>query len=192
VTQEATVEIRPEGYQPRRSAGFTLVESVVVLIVLAVLIGAAVPAMGQMLARYQLTTAQLDLIATLQYTRNLAVISGRPKLFCPISASEQCAGDTRWERGWAIGNYRTGNADQLDGPPTLVNVGYNRVVILSTSGRKNIRFQPSGSAGGSTVTFTLCRKGHAEDALALTVSNVGRVASAKAKPDEAAKCGAAN
>lgn len=186
------MRISQEGYQPRQSAGFTLIESIVVLIVAAVLIGIAVPAMSQMLARYQLSTAQLDLIATLQYTRNLAVISGRPKLFCPLSASQQCANDTHWERGWAIGNYRIGNADQLDGPPTLVNAGYNRLIILSTGGRKSIRFQPSGSAGGSTVTFTLCRKGHAEEALALTVSNVGRVASAKPKADDAASCAAGN
>lgn len=184
--------ISQEGYQPQRCAGFTLIESIVALAVAAVVMAIAVPAMSAMLARYQLTTAQLDLIATLQHARSLAVSGGRPKLFCPSFDGQHCADVTRWERGWIVGNYRSGNADQLDGLPTLMGGGYQRVIMLSTSGRKSIRFQATGTIGGSNVTFTLCRKGHADDALALTVSNVGRVASAKAKADDAALCAASN
>ena len=181
-----------EGYQPRRSAGFTLLESIVVMVVVAVMVVIAVPALGRMRARYQLSTAQLDLVASLRHARSLAVSSGRPKLLCPSSDGRHCAGGTRWERGWAVGNYRSGNADQLDGSPKLANGGYQRTTMHIMSDRKSIRFQPTGSAGGSPVTFTLCRKGHAEDALALTVSNVGRVAGATAKADAAALCAASN
>lgn len=184
--------ISHEGYQPQRSAGFTLLETIIALVVAAVVMVLAVPAMGRMLARYQLSTAQLDLIATLQHARSLAKTSGRPKLFCPSLDGRHCAGITRWERGWAIGNYRSGNADQLDGSPMLVSGSYQRVTIHITSDRKTIRFQPTGTAGGSPATFTLCRKGHAEGALALTVSNVGRVASATTKADDAALCATSN
>lgn len=181
-----------KGYQPWRHAGFTLLESIVALVVAAVAMAIATPAISRMLARYQLSTAQLDLIAALQHTRSLAKTSGRPKLFCPSLDGRRCAGVTYWERGWAIGNYRSGRADQLDGLPLLASGNNQRVAIRITSDRKSIRFQPAGTAGGSPATFTLCRKGHAEDALALTVSNVGRVASAKAKADEAALCAASN
>ena len=173
---------------PRRDAGFTLIESIIVLIIAAVLLCVAVPAMGRMVARYQLTTAQNDLIASLQHARGLAVSSRRRTLLCPSLDGRQCADDTHWERGWAVGPYRSTNADQLDGLPSLVNAGYSPLVIVSTAGRKRVRFQPDGTAGGSTVTFTLCRKGHAEDALAFTVSNVGRVASTKAAADKAINC----
>jgi type IV fimbrial biogenesis protein FimT len=186
------VGISQEGYQPQRSAGFTLLESIIALVVAAVVMAIAVPAMGRMLARYQVSTAQLDLIATLQHARSLAKTSGRPKLFCPSLDGRRCASITHWERGWTIGNYRSGHADQLDGSPLLVNGGNPHVAMHITSDRKTIRFQPTGTAGGSPVTFTLCRQGHAEDALALTVSNVGRVASAKAKAADAALCAASN
>lgn len=181
-----------QGYQPRCSAGFTLLESIVVMVVVGVMVAVAVPALGRMLARYQLSAAQLDLVASLQHARSLAVSSGRPKLLCPSSDGRQCAGDTRWERGWAVGNYRSGNADQLDGSPKLASGGYQRTTMHIMSDRKSLRFQPTGSAGGSPATFTLCRKGHAEDALAITVSNVGRVAGATAKADAAAICAASN
>ena len=181
-----------QGYQPRRSAGFTLLESIVVMVVVAVMVVIAVPALGRMRARYQLSTAQLDLVASLRHARSLAVSSGRPKLLCPSSDGRHCAGGTRWERGWAVGNYRSGNADQLDGSPKLTSGGYQRMTMRIMSDRKSIRFQPTGTAGGSPATFTLCRKGHAEDALALTVSNVGRVAGATANADAAALCAASN
>lgn len=180
--------IQQEGYQPRQGAGFTLIESIAVLVVASVLTAVAVPAMGRMRARYQLSVAQLDLVATLEHARGLAVTSGRPKLLCSSSDGRHCAGVMQWEHGWAVGNYRSGNADQLEGLPALVNGGYPRPALHIRSDRKSIRFQPTGRAGGSTVTFTLCQRGHAKEALGLTVSNVGRVASAKPKADAAAQC----
>lgn len=186
------MNINQQGYQSQRSAGFTLLESIVVLVVASVLMAVAVPALSRMLARYQLSAAQLELIATLQHARGLAVTSGRPKLLCASSDGRHCAGVTQWERGWAVGNYRSGNADQLDGLPALVRAGYQRPTLRITSDRKSIRFQPTGTAGGSAVAFTLCRQGHAEDALGFTLSNMGRVASATPKADTAARCAASN
>ena len=186
------MDINQQGYQPRRSAGFTLIESIVALAVASVLTAVAVPALNRMLARYQLSTAQLELIATLQHARGLAMTSGRPKLLCASSDGRHCAGVTQWERGWAVGNYRSDNADQLAGPPALVRAGHQRPTLRITSDRKSIRFQATGRAGGSAVTFTLCRQGHAEDALAFTLSTLGRVASATPMADTAARCAAGN
>lgn len=159
-----------------------------VLLIIALLLCLAIPAFSGMLARHRLVTAQLDLMATLQHARSLAITSGRRILLCPLAGGTQCADDTHWERGWAIGRYRSTNADQLDGPPTLVHEGYRQLIITSTAGRKRVRFQPDGTTGASNVSFTLCRPGHAEDALTITVSNMGRVASAKATDDQAGRC----
>lgn len=172
------------------SAGFTLVETVVALAVAGVLLSLAIPAFGAMLARHRLATAQLELMAALQHARGLAITSGRRTLLCPTTDGRQCADDTHWERGWLIGSYRSDKANQLDGPPQRVNGGHARLIITSTAGRTRIRFQPNGTSGGSTVTFTLCRPGHPEDALVIKVSNMGRVAGAKADADQAASCAA--
>lgn len=174
--------------QSCREAGFTLIETIVVLVVASVLLCVAVPALGGLLARQRLVSAQLDLVASLNHARGLAIVSRRRALFCPSSGGQQCTADTHWERGWVIGNYRVGNASQLDGPPQRVNDGYAGLVITSTTGRTGIRFQPNGNADGGNVTFTLCRPGHTEDALAITVSRVGRIASAKVSADYVARC----
>ena len=181
----------PQGaYHLHRQGGFTLIEGVIALVVTAVLASVAVPAAGHMLARYRLVTAQIDLIAALQHARSVAISSRRRTLFCPTATGRQCTGGTHWERGWALGHYRSIKADQLDGRPLLVSGGHARLVIVSTDGRGYVRFLPDGTARGSDITFTLCRRGHPEEALALTVSNMGRAASAKAKAENAANCAA--
>lgn len=181
-----------EAYHSRRHGGFTLIEAVIALVVAAVLAGVAVPSAGQLLARYRLATAQIDLIAALQHARGVAISSGRRTLFCPAATGRQCTGGTHWERGWAMGHYRSTKAELLDGRPLLVNEGYARLLIVSTNGRGYLRFQPDGTSGGSDTTFTLCRRGHPEEALALTVSNMGRTASVKAKAVSAASCATGN
>jgi len=171
-------------------AGFTLIEAIVAMTVAAVLLCVAVPALGGMLARQRLVTAQIELVAALQHARSAAITGRQRTLFCPSANGTQCADDTHWERGWAIGRYRTTNADQLDGPPSQVHGSYPKLIIMSTAGRKRVRFQPDGTTGGSNVTFVLCRPGHQEDALAITVSNMGRVANKKPADDEAGRCAA--
>lgn len=179
-------------YQLHRHGGFTLIEGVIALVITAVLVSVAAPAAGQMLARYRLATAQIELIAALQHARGVAISSGRRTLFCPTANGRRCIDSTHWEHGWAVGHYRSTKADQLDGPPLLVNDGHARLVIASTNGRRYVRFQADGTAGGSDITFTLCRRGHPDEALALTVSNMGRAASAKAKAVNAASCATGN
>lgn len=179
-----------EAYHSRRHGGFTLIEAVIVLAITAVLLGIAMPAMGRMLAHYQLITAQIELMASLQHARNLAITSGRRTLLCPSMNGRQCMDSVHWERGWAAGRYRSTQASQLNGPPVLVHAGYARLIIVSSDGRTRIRFQPSGTAGGSNATFTLCRADHAEDALALRLSLAGRIAASAATPKEAKLCAA--
>lgn len=179
-----------EAYHSPRYGGFTLIEAIIALAITAVLLGVAVPAMDRMLAHHQLVTAQDELIASLQHARYQAISSGRHTLLCPSSNGQQCVDGTHWERGWAAGTYRSTSASQLDGAPTLVNAGYPRLIIVSSDGRQRIRFQPNGRAGGSNVTFTLCRAGHAEDALGLTLSLTGRIATNKVTADAARLCAA--
>jgi len=184
------MEHRQALHRMQDQKGFTLIEIMAGLAIAAVLLCIAVPAFGGMVARHRLATAQWELLATLQHARGLAIASGRRTLLCPSIDGQQCSDGTHWEQGWVLGSYRSDNANRLDGAPHRIGSGHAQLVIVSTSGREHIRFQPMGSAGGANVTFTLCRPGHPEDALAITLSRQGRAAGGKAKSDDARHCAA--
>lgn len=179
-----------EHHRPHGQGGFTLVEQIVVAAVLVVLACMAAPALGHLVARSQLQAAQSDLMAALQQARDLAMTTQQRAMLCPSRDGLACTDELHWEHGWLLGHYRSTKGDQLEGAPTLRDGGHDTLTILSTSGRRRIRFQANGSAGGSNAGFTLCRTGHAEGALAVTVNNTGRIYGSKANAEQADRCAA--
>lgn len=168
--------------------GFTLPELILVLAVIAVLALLAAPPLGRALSRAELHAAQGSLIHALNTTRSTAVFSGRRAMLCPSRDGQRCSDELHWEGGWLLGHYRSDNPDQIDGRPHVTHAHHPRLTILSTAGRQRIRYQVDGSAGGSNVTFTLCRKGRANDALTVVVSNAGRAYAGSATNDQAQRC----
>lgn len=175
---------------PSGQGGFTLVEQIMVAVILAVLACVAAPALGHLVARGQLQAAQSDLIAALQQTRDMAITTRHRAMLCPSRDGVACADDLHWEHGWLLGHYHGTKGEQLDGPPQSRDGGHVSLTILSTIGRRRIRFQATGTAGGSNTGFTLCRKGHVDGALTVTVTNAGRIYGAKASGEQANRCAA--
>ncbi|WP_199096448.1 GspH/FimT family pseudopilin [Dyella sp. ASV21] len=171
-----------------RTAGFTLFEFIVALGLGLLLATLATPTLTRLLDRHRLYTAQTGLMASLQATRTLAVIHQSRAMLCPSRDGRRCSDELHWESGWLVGHYRSDNADQLEGTPHFTRPGQPRITILSTAGRRRVRYQADGSAGGSNVSFTLCRTGHAEDALSVVVSNAGRAYQSTPTLDQAARC----
>jgi type IV fimbrial biogenesis protein FimT len=172
----------------RHQRGFTLIEQIVAGLILVTLSCMAAPALAALLSRSRLQTAQQDLISALSQARALAAMTGRRTMLCPSRDGLQCADELHWEGGWLIGHYRTSKTDQMDGKPLFVGPGHATLTILSTTGRRRVRFQNDGSAGGSNVTFTLCLRGRTGGTLSVVVSDAGRVKSPKTEPDQAQRC----
>ena len=171
-----------------RGRGFTLIEQMVVTAIVAVLACVAAPALGHLVARNRLQVAQSDIMAALQQAREMALRSGHRAMLCPTSDGKQCADGVRWETGWLAGHYRSDRADQFDAAPILADRGHERLTIISTTGRKRIRFQSDGTAGGSNTTFTVCLIGEPDGALVVLVSNAGRIYGKKASAEQANRC----
>ena len=176
-------------HRPHRQAGVTLIEQIMAVAVMGVLAVVAMPALSQMQARHEVQTAQMDFISALQHARATAAIGGGPALFCPSRDGTHCSDEARWEGGWLLARDPT-HAGQ---PATVLRTGgaYAHIVVLGDAGRHSIRFRGDGSAGGSTNTWRICRRGHPEQALVVVVSNAGRVRGAPASAEQAASCAAA-
>jgi len=172
----------------RAQRGVTLIEQVMVVAIAATLAGVAFPAMHKLLARDQLRAAQADLIGTLHHARAAAVTARHATVFCPSRDGARCADEERWDNGWLLAADRNRD-NQPDGAPLHVDGGYaGRLVIQSSAGRRHVRFQPDGSAGGSNTTFVLCRHGDASGALSVVLANSGRARGAPASATQAAAC----
>ena len=171
----------------RAQRGTSLIEQIMVLTIIGVLLGVALPPLRHVLGRNRLQVAQTDFIAALQHARSTAVTSGKRTLFCPSTDGAQCSGGTQWERGWLLGHDTDGD-HQPDSKPSYTGAVYAGLRIASSSGRHDVRFKPDGSSAGSNLTLLFCEPGGDGRALSVVVSNPGRVRGAPASAAQAATC----
>ncbi|TNF61933.1 MAG: prepilin-type N-terminal cleavage/methylation domain-containing protein, partial [Burkholderiales bacterium] len=76
----------------RLQSGFTLIELMVTITVLAVLLGVGVPSFQATIQGNRITTAANDLVAALQYARSEAVRRGVNVTVCSSNDQSTCSG----------------------------------------------------------------------------------------------------
>ena len=160
----------------RQQRGFTLTELMIVLAIAGILAMIGAPAMGSLLARTQDFGVESAMAAGLRGARNAAVMRNARVLVCPSPGGRRCGSNADWQHGWIVAQ----DADR-DGQPdagksildveAAVPAGTR---VIASAGRRQIVFQPSGSAGGSNATFTICHA-REHDGRAVIVANSGRV-----------------
>ncbi|HMM76984.1 MAG TPA: GspH/FimT family pseudopilin [Gammaproteobacteria bacterium] len=100
----------------KTSAGFTIVELMITIVVLGIALAFAVPNMQDLIMNNRLTS-QLNLLSSnLALARNEAVKQNALVIACASSDGEDCAdADTAWDDGWMIFVDRNGDfAPDLD------------------------------------------------------------------------------
>ena len=172
-----------------RACGFTLLDLLIAMTILGILFGIGIPSLKDAVARGQAVSARSAITTTLFDALRHATVLGREIVVCPASAA-QCAGGKDWSHGWIAfidndGNRLRGPDEQIVRQQDALPAG---VRLHGTIGRPRIVYQPNGGNGGSNITFTLCDRRGPKHALALILSNGGRLRSARAEPAAAAAC----
>lgn len=89
-----------------QSSGFTLVELLFTVGIVAVMFSLAVPGFNSLVANSQMTASVNDLIASMQLARSEAVKRATPVSVCRVSnsnsATPTCASGTGWHDGWVV------------------------------------------------------------------------------------------
>jgi type IV fimbrial biogenesis protein FimT len=175
---------------PRRPHGFTLLDLLIVLTILGILFGIAIPCLKNAVARVQAGSVRSAMTATLFDAQRHATVLGQEIVICP--GESQCLGGADWSQGWVVfidrdGSRTLGPDEQIVRREAKLP---DSVRLRSSVGRPRIVYQPNGGNAGANITFTLCDRRGAEDALALILSNGGRLRSARPTPAAAASCAA--
>lgn len=117
----------------RRSAGFTLIEAMTALVILAILMAVGIPAVNQMMAGQRAKSVAADLHTSLTRARAEAVVRNRPVTVSPLAADDDWAAE-----GWQV---TVGEGADLI---VLHRQDIEPEVVEITSARDGLEFRPSG------------------------------------------------
>ena len=116
----------------RGQRGFTLIEMMVVISLLAILLAVGVPSFRAMIQQNRVTAVTNDLVAALQFARSEAIRTGANVTVCSSSDQSTCSGV--WTNGWVVRNAagplrvwpaaREGVAIAVPGAVTYTSLGY--------------------------------------------------------------------
>jgi len=119
--------------------GFTLIEVIVVLVIMALAYGLVVPALSSVLDGPRLDRAARQMVASLREARSTALIDGRTVRFTVDPAARE------WRRGDRRGALDDEIAFRLDAPPAG----------RGADGAASILFFPDGGSTGGRLTLAI-------------------------------------
>jgi type IV fimbrial biogenesis protein FimT len=168
--------------------GLTLIELIFSLAILAVLTSISAPALGNLLHGAHSRTARNSLQGSLGLARMTAVSVRREVIVCPSENHATCSDRASWQGGWIVFEDANQNGRRDEDEPLLEAVGEQTgVAIVTSTGRKFVRYRPDGSASGTDLTYTVCDRRGVQEARAIVVSNPGRVREIQPDPTRAAQ-----
>ncbi len=161
----------------RRLRGWSLIETMVALLVLGVACALALPDTRALLDRQRAAGARRMLSTDLAFARLAAIQRHTEVGVCASTDGRHCAGPEAWADGWIV--YVAGR-DRA--PPAAADILRHQAWrappgwrIVGSAGRSRLRYQGDGRAYGSNLSLRICRHGHLLGRV--VVSNAGRVRS---------------
>jgi type IV fimbrial biogenesis protein FimT len=150
-----------------RESGFTLVELMITLVVVAILLATAVPYLGDFTKNNRLIAQTNDFVLAIQLARSEAVKRGINTIVCPSTNQTSCSANAAdWEDGWLVfadvnlnGSLEPGASAPLcevtEDCLMRTGTGLTHNNTLSTTATR-LRFLPTGMAfNGGNADFTL-------------------------------------
>jgi type IV fimbrial biogenesis protein FimT len=176
-------------------AGLTLIESLVVVTVLALSIRLSFSSVEAIFISVGLTSASDDFLAHVHFARSEALKRNRRVVICKTGGGPRCASDGGWEKGWIVFDDVNNNAIADEGEEVILRhegLPLNLRLNGNQPVAKYISFTSKGVtklAGGGfqAGTLTLCRySGGTTQAREVILNAIGRP---RVQKTEVSHCG---
>ncbi len=133
----------------RAGRGFTLLEAMIALAIIATLLLVAVPSFNSIRLSAVVTEISNEMVASVQLARSEAIKRNGVARLCASTDGATCSSSAGFSEGWVVLDAE--NRVLLSRP--AVETGYR---VTASGGLRLLTFYPSGM-GATTATFTVCR-----------------------------------
>ncbi|WP_413701430.1 GspH/FimT family pseudopilin [Psychromonas sp. KJ10-10] len=163
--------------------GFTILELMITIAIMAILIAVAVPSFNSMMISNSVTRDQDTIFSLLLTARSEAVKRGRAVSVCQSSNLTACDSSASWTDGVIVffDSNADGDIDTDTNPATIddvvlrVNEKLQSNVNLAFTGGDHVTFNSLGQAEGNVGTFTFTHSNGTDYTRTMTLSATGRV-----------------
>ena len=126
------------------------------ILVLAILLGFAVPTFREFTRNNSVTAAQNDLVTSLNLARSEALRRSRPVSVCASADGTTCGAATDWQTGWIVFTDR-GTAGTIDVDDALIQAWQspNAAALVFNTASSFAQYLPTGLRSGGVVTIDI-------------------------------------
>jgi type IV fimbrial biogenesis protein FimT len=141
-----------------RVSGVTLIELMMTVVVVALLMGIAIPSFQYVTNANRMASEVNGLLGDMQLARGEAIKEGQTVVICSSTDAATCAGSNSWKTGWIVFSDLNANGTWDTGEPIWrVQKAFKGSDTLNASNSINaVSFNREGfSPGANVITITL-------------------------------------
>ena len=143
-------------FAPQKNSGFTLIELMITIVVIAILLNTAVPSMRDFMQNQSIISAITLLSSDVKYARSEAVDKKTSVEICPSNNGTSCASTNNWANGWMVYISEASDCPAVGQCVLRVRQPIGPLVSLHSSINEAIAFDASG-ASNANASIALCR-----------------------------------
>lgn len=161
----------------KRISGFTLIELIVALTIVAIIVGAGIPSLSILLANSKADNGYRQLFTLLQFARSQSVFYRQQVVICPSTNQKNC--NKNWQNELIV--FVDSNRNKKYDAEDILLQTYEKAednikrIVTAFGSTKHLSFNYDGSSGSQNGRLTYCvTSGKETYARQIIISKTGR------------------